>query len=131
MCSSDLLVASDPLELPGSPKVMPFRPRQEVAIDPRRLDDYVGEYALGPRAVLNVSRSGDQLQAQLTGQSTYPVYPESEQRFFYKVVDAVLTFETGSDGKASAVVLHQNGRDTRAPRIVPAPAESKKPSQPL
>lgn len=126
------LVASDPLELPGSPRVLPFRPRQEVAIDPRRLDAYVGEYALGSRAVLSVSRNGDQLQAQLTGQSAYPVYPESEQRFFYKVVDAVLTFEASGGGKASAVVLHQNGRDTRAPRIAEsAPADGKKPSQPL
>jgi hypothetical protein len=40
-------------------------------------------------------------------------FPHSpgDTRFFYRAVDARLTFELGADGTASAVVLHQNGRD--------------------
>ena len=37
--------------------------------------------------------------------------------FFFKIVDAQLTFETDAQGKAQAVVLHQNGANQRAPRI--------------
>jgi hypothetical protein len=34
-----------------------------------------------------------------------------------KVVDAQITFEVGTEGRATAAVLHQNGRDQRATRI--------------
>jgi hypothetical protein len=39
-----------------------------------------------------------------------------QRDFFYKVVNAQLTFEVGADGRATAVVLHQFGRDQRASR---------------
>ena len=35
---------------------------------------------------------------------------------------AQLSFLPGSDGKASAVILHQNGKDQTAPRVDPSPA---------
>src|SRR5262249_42200384 len=45
--------------------------------------------------------------------------------FFYKVVDAQLHFELDPAGKAVAVVLHQNGRDVRAPRTEGEPVQPK------
>ena len=77
----------------------------------------MGRYQLAPAAFLIVTREGSRFLAQLTGQAAYDVFPESEKDFFYKVVDAQLTFETDAQGKAVAVVLHQNGFDQRAPRI--------------
>jgi hypothetical protein len=53
---------------------------------------------------------------QATGQDEYEVFPESDTRFFYKVVDAQITFELTPGGTASALVLHQNGRDRRGVR---------------
>ena len=44
------------------------------------------------------------------------IYAETEKDFFYKVVDAQLTFETDAEGKVVAVVLHQNGLNPRAVR---------------
>jgi len=44
--------------------------------------------------------------------------PEHRSMFdFYKIVDAQLDFERNAGGKIIAVVLHQNGRDMRAPRM--------------
>jgi D-alanyl-D-alanine-carboxypeptidase/D-alanyl-D-alanine-endopeptidase len=117
------LVAAGPLLPPGSPGVTPVVPRQQVAIAPHVLDRYVGDYQLAPQAVLRVKREGGQLIAQLTGQSWYPVFPESERVFFYKVVDATLHFEADAPGQAVAVVLHQSGRQLRAPRIGVTPGE--------
>jgi D-alanyl-D-alanine-carboxypeptidase/D-alanyl-D-alanine-endopeptidase len=37
--------------------------------------------------------------------------------FFLKAVEAQITFETGGDGRAAALILHQNGRDMRARRL--------------
>ena len=111
------LIAGTPLLPAGSPEVTPVRPRVQVAVAPQTLDRYVGEYQVAPQAVLSVRREGGQLNAQLTGQSWYPVFPESERVFFYKVVAATLHFEADAPGPASAVVLQQNGRQLRAPRM--------------
>jgi serine-type D-Ala-D-Ala carboxypeptidase/endopeptidase len=116
------LIAGTPLLPPGSPEVTPTRPRAQVSVSGRVLDQYVGDYELAPEVILNVGRDGGQLNAQLTGQPRFPVYPESERVFFYKVVEATLHFEADAERKATAVVLHQNGRETRAPRVVAAPA---------
>lgn len=99
-----------------APPAEPVRGHKEISIDPKLLDGYVGRYQLAPNFILTVTREGDQLFVQATGQPTAPVFPESEKNFFYKVVDAQISFETDDQGRASALVLHQNGMDQRAPR---------------
>jgi beta-lactamase regulating signal transducer with metallopeptidase domain len=96
----------------------------EVAIDPKLLDGYVGAYQLTPRLVFTITRDGDKLFARLTGQQTFEVHPYSDRDFFYTIVAAQLTFVIGADGKATAVILHQNGRDRTAERVDPALAET-------
>ena len=61
---------------------------------------------------------------QLTGQPKFPVFPEGERKFFLKVVDAQLTFNVDAQGKATEVVLHQNGRDQAAKRVDEAQASA-------
>jgi beta-lactamase regulating signal transducer with metallopeptidase domain len=92
-------------------------PHAEVAIDPKLLDGYVGTYQLTPRLIFTVTRDGDKLYARLTGQQTYEVHPYSDRDFFYTIVAAQLTFVVGADGNATAVILHQNGRDRAAERV--------------
>ena len=89
----------------------------EVKLDAATLQGYVGRYRLMADAVFDITLSGDQLSAQLTGQASFPVYATAKDRFFYKVVDAQLTFERDAAGNVVAVTLHQGGRDLRAPRI--------------
>jgi len=91
--------------------------RREVSIDPALLDNYVGSYRLSEAAVFTVTREGNRLFTQLTGQQKIEVFPAGERVFFTKVVDAQITFEVDGKGPAKAVVLHQNGRDIRAVRI--------------
>ena len=86
---------------------------------PLLFDRYAGRYQLAPSAFLTISRKESGLFAQLTGQSEFEIFPESPREFFYKVVDAQLTFEVGTDGRATAIVLHQAGRDIRGARVVP------------
>ena len=44
------------------------------------------------------------------------MFAESETQFFYKVVDAQITFVPGNDGKINKLILHQGGRDLEAVR---------------
>jgi serine-type D-Ala-D-Ala carboxypeptidase/endopeptidase len=98
---------------PNSP--LPALHRQ-VPIDPAKLAAYAGRYPLTPRFVLTVTPRDGRLMVQATGQDEYEVYPESDTRFFYRVVNAQITFELAPDGTAAALVLHQNGRDRRGIR---------------
>ena len=84
---------------------------------PSTFDRYVGRYQLAPAAIVTISRDGSRFLAQLTGQPVFDIYAENDTKFFFKIVDAQLTFETDAQGKAQAVVLHQNGANQRAPRI--------------
>jgi hypothetical protein len=63
-----------------------------------------------------VAVENGKLMVQATGQPKVPVYPESETRFFYKVVDAQLTFVEGEDGEIDHLILHQGGLDQKAKR---------------
>lgn len=87
----------------------PPKEHKEVAIDPKILDNYVGSYELAPNFILTVTREGDHLFTQATGQGKVEVFPESDHDFFLKVTDAQITFETDGQGKATALVLHQGG----------------------
>ena len=93
-----LLDATLPLQTP--PKV-----RTAVAVDSLTLLRYVGEYELVPAFHIVVTREGAGLFIQATGQPRFPIFAESETEFFFKVVDAQISFS--EDG----MVLHQNGQN--------------------
>jgi len=112
-----LLDPKSPLLQANSQALTPPKTRTQITVDPATLERYVGRYQLAPSMLFTVTRDGNRLMAQLTGQPAYEVFAESEKDFFYKVVDAQLTFETDAQGKAVALVLHQNGLNPRAPRI--------------
>lgn len=90
--------------------------RQEIALDARTYDDYLGSYAFAPSVALTVKRSGSGIQAQLPGQPWLPVHARARDYFFYKAVDAELKFERDAAGKVTAVVLIQAGMEQRAAR---------------
>lgn len=95
----------------------PPKERKEISVDPKILDRYVGKYQLAPGFILSITREGDHLYAQATGQSKNEVFAESEKDYFLKVVDAQFTFETNAGGVATQVVLRQAGQNIPAKRI--------------
>jgi hypothetical protein len=105
-----LLVPQVPLEGPG-------KVRKEVSIDPAKLDPYVGVYELAPNFQLAVTKEGNSLFAQATGQGKVQLYPESETEFFLKVTDAQVTFVRNPDGKVDQLVLHQGGANIPGRRV--------------
>ncbi len=111
----------------GEKVVLPSE-RKEVTVDPKLLDGYVGNYELAPKFILTVTREGDRLITQATGQPKVPIFAESEREFFAKVVDAQITFVTDAQGHATELILHQGGRDMHAKRVggeAPQPKEHK------
>jgi len=88
-----------------------------LSIDPKLLATFAGAYALGPAAIpyVIVYENG-RLYAKLGEQPRFPIYPYAANAFFYKVVDAQLTFVTDANGHPTGFVLHQNGQDVAASR---------------
>lgn len=100
-----------------APRVADAPSERTVAkVDPAVYDAYAGEYELAPGFILTVTREGDHLMTQATGQQKVEVFPSSETEFFLKVVDAQITFVRGPGGTVDELVLHQGGRDTPAKR---------------
>ena len=76
-----------------------------------------GRYQLVPTFILTARADGQKLFVKATDQPEFRVYAEGETEWKCRVVDARLTFELPETGNATAVTLHQFGRDMRAPRI--------------
>lgn len=98
---------------PGVPLPQPSFP-PAVALDSATLDGYVGRYVASPALAFTVTRDGDRLMVQLTGQPANPVYASAKDAFYYKIVDARISFERDANGNVKDLVLHQNGRDIPA-----------------
>jgi hypothetical protein len=99
------------------------RSRTAIDVDPGLFDRYVGHYELGPRSIFTVTREGDRLFAQLTGQQKLELFPESDREFFYKAVAAQITFVADGERTPTALVLHQNGREFPSRRVDEARAK--------
>jgi D-alanyl-D-alanine-carboxypeptidase/D-alanyl-D-alanine-endopeptidase len=95
--------------------------RAEVRLPSEALDEYAGVYSVNDSLRFTLVRRGEGLAARLTGQSFLPIFASAKDEFFYKAVDAQLSFRRNAAGKIEGLTLHQNGRDMAASRD-PGPA---------
>jgi len=91
--------------------VKPRPRRKTIKVDPAVLARYAGEYRLGLFFWLTVTVENDRLMVKATNQPKIPVFAESPTKFFYKVVDAQITFVADDQGNVEKLILHQNGAD--------------------
>lgn len=109
-------VAADLLQLArGKDVPIPAR-RNEILLPASVLGRYVGVYQLAPSFALTVTLEDGQLMTQGTNQPKIPIYPESETRFFPKVLEATITFQVDGAGKVTGLVLDQGGKQMPATR---------------
>ena len=86
-------------------------------ISPAILDQYVGEYMVSREQSLTVSRDGDNLYVQATGQLKLKLYAESENRFFGKAVDRLIEFNRGPSGNIESLTFHQGTQQVPAQKV--------------
>jgi CubicO group peptidase (beta-lactamase class C family) len=110
---------------PKLPLANPEFPKQrtEINIDPKLLDNYTGRYEVTPNLILEITRDGDRLFAQAFVQlphnrsgdalaaPKFELFAEGEKYFFARVTDKQIAFETGSEGRATSLILYQAGRE--------------------
>jgi len=91
--------------------------RTEIEIDPDILERYVGRYQLAPEFYINITVQNGRLKGQATGQDMIDLYPESDTKFFLKIVDAQIVFLSEDDSMASQLTLFQNGQEIVGKRV--------------
>ena len=110
-----------PAESPMQPvsladaQAMPSTAPNQAAADATALDRYVGYYQLNPRAVFTITRTDEQLFAQLTGQRTLPLRPAGNGEYVYG--SAALRMSFVSDGQGTMLVLRQHGQNLVSARV--------------
>jgi CubicO group peptidase (beta-lactamase class C family) len=100
----------------GEPYKVPVE-RKPVKVDSKVYDAYAGRYRLSRDVTVTVTREGDRLMIQPTGQPKLELVPESETRFFIKIVDADVRFIKDAKGKVTHVVINRGKDEDKAERI--------------
>lgn len=91
--------------------------KPDFTVDENTLKSYVGRYDYTRGAVLIVTLEDKQLQAQLTGQPRFPIFPSAKDEFYWKVVDARVKFVTDDKGNVTHVIHYQNGNQFEAMKL--------------
>ena len=105
---ADLYLKGAAAPAPSAPAALANRP--EVAVDPKLLDAYVGDYQLMPGFIISFVREKDHLVTRATGQEAAPMYAVSDTTFRLRVAPAEVDFGRPTDGgKTQSAVLRQNG----------------------
>jgi serine-type D-Ala-D-Ala carboxypeptidase/endopeptidase len=93
--------------------------RIAIELPAAQLQKFVGVYALDsmPSFQITVTMENGGLQVQATGQGKAPVYPEAPNKFFYRIVDAQLTFTEAANGQPAYLTLHQMGMNQKATKV--------------
>jgi CubicO group peptidase (beta-lactamase class C family) len=89
----------------------------EITLAPEVLERYVGDYELAPTFHIVITREGNALFGQPTGQDKVQLYPEKEAAFFLKVVEAQVVFVQDSSGKVTGMILKQNGQESPGKKV--------------
>jgi CubicO group peptidase (beta-lactamase class C family) len=90
---------------------------REIKIDTSGFDAYVGEYEVTQKLVLTISKEGNKLFGQLSGQSKLAIEAVSETQFSMPDVKANISFEKDSAGKVTGLLLSQGARTAIAKKI--------------
>ncbi len=96
-------------------KTLP-KPKEAATVDPAIYDRYTGDYELEPNFILTITKEGNKLMGQATGQSKLELQPESATKFQVPQVGAVIEFVVEAD-KATSLILNQGGQKMPAKKI--------------
>jgi hypothetical protein len=101
----------------NAPKIDMSEFTVDTTVDPALYDDYVGRYDYGNEGVMTVTTESGRLFAQLARQRRFEIFPHAKDKFFWKVVDAQITFVRDDQGRVSGGIHHQDGQTTNVPKL--------------
>jgi len=90
---------------------------EEVAVNTDMYKLYAGQYEYPGGAIMTITVEDNKLFAKLGGQSKYEIYPKGDHQFFWKVVDAEITFHVNDNGLVDYATHKQSGFSNQVPKI--------------
>jgi tetratricopeptide (TPR) repeat protein len=94
-----------------------FFNRPSISLDPKILKEFVGQYELSRDFIITISQYNDHLYAENAGQQKVEIFAASSDVFFFKVVDAQITFTRDEKGKVTGLRLFDGHKETLAFKI--------------
>ena len=99
-----------------------FKEHKAIKLKAETLGTYVGVYQMQPDVVLTISRSGDRLFSRRGSPGSSPdkleMFAETDTEFFFKALNAQMTFTKDSAGRVTQVVIHHpSGQDETGPKV--------------
>ena len=91
--------------------------RTTVNLDSKIYDAYVGQYEIAPNVVLDITKEGEKLMSQTTGQPKMELLPESEIEFFIKGFTAQFVFVRDETGRVTKLIINQEGQRVTARKL--------------
>jgi len=106
-------------DMPLTAKPKPLPKHTEITLPAAALGEFAGVYQLAPAFSITIRVHDSALFGQATGQSEFPLTPETPTSFFVKNYDLAIDFVRGADGKVERLVLIQGGVRSPATRVPP------------
>jgi len=91
--------------------------RTSINVDSKSDDDYVGQYEIASNVLLDITKEGEKLMSQTTGQAKMELLPESEIEFFIKGFTAQFVFVRDGTGKVTKLIINQEGQRVTVNRV--------------
>jgi hypothetical protein len=86
--------------------------RKPIAVDTKKLDEYIGQYQLAPDVIYTVTREGDKLFGQRTGRAKEELLPLCADTFYRKGVwRGEKVFERNSQGRVVRLLDRRDNND--------------------
>jgi CubicO group peptidase (beta-lactamase class C family) len=82
---------------------------KEVAVDSTVLQSYVGKYEMRPGFNLSITREGNKLYGQATGQGKLDLFAEAQNKFFLKIAPIEIEFIKNDKGEVVTCRVYQGG----------------------
>lgn len=90
---------------------------KEIKMEEAELKNYEGKYELTPDFVITITVDKGKIYEQATGQEKIEIFPQKEDLFFLKAVEAQIRFERNDKKEVTGMVLLQNGAEMPGKKI--------------
>lgn len=99
-------------------KYNPVDELKEIEIKDKKIyEKYVGKYKLFEGTNITVTYENDKLYAQVTGQPSFQIFPQTESKFFAKIVAVSIDFISDDKGVVGKLNIEQMGQQFSCEKI--------------
>lgn len=94
-----------------------FKKKGTIEVSESILQTYVGKYEVAPGVSAHITRVGNQIFVQISGQPRFDLFPYEENKFALKVMDAHIEFTNSEIGQVNGLILYQGKNEVPGKRI--------------